>query len=293
MRLEAGRRVTVEAQRDSDGRAQTTLNLDRASPTAARTVTALSALGFGLASQGDAITVGDDDTPVFDTDAWARSAGAGLRAVPGVLEVTLDAGDLDLPPSVDVRVTPTVPLAGLAKAVPLGVEHLEVHTSPAAPDYGRDSALPVDPETLCPNGPGGRLNLAYTGPPSALSAAADYLSALRGAARPGCLHWVEPGEENRADVSNLAVRVPLQGNRWRSVVDVVAERRKRAESAHPGLDLILPAPGRPWSTVLIARADEDEPTPSTLDAETPSDLRAAASAIQPVLDYWRSRLRTG
>jgi hypothetical protein len=293
VRLEAGRRVTVAASRDNDGRAHTTLNLDQASPTAERTGSALSALGFGLANHGEAITLGDADTPIFDTDAWSRSAGAGLRAVPGVLAVALDPGDEKVPPSVDVRVTPAVPLARLAKEVPLGVERFEVHTSTAAPDYDRNSALPPDPETTCPSGSGGSLNLAYTGPPSALPAAADYLAAVRSAAKPGCLHWVEPVQGSRADSPYLAVRIPLQGNQWRPVIDVVVERRTRTDSAHPSLDLILPAPGRPWSTVLIARADEDEPTPSTLDAETPSDLRAAAAAIQPVRDYWHSRLRKG
>ena len=293
VRLEGGRRVTLAMDREVDGRDRSRLTLDEASPTAGQTMTTLSTLGFGLANHGEAIIVGDTGTPTFDTDAWSRAAGARLRALPGVLAVTLDPGDEQSPPSVDIRVTPSLSLARVATALPPSIDHVTVHTAAAAPDYDRDDALPIDPETRCPAGVAGTLNLAYTGPPAALAAAADYLADLFRKATPQCLHWFEPSEGSRADASVVDVRIPLRDQDWEPVLDVVLERRLDAGSAHPGLGLILAAPGRPWSALLIVRADEVEPTPGNLDAETPTDIRAALTSIQPVLDYWRSNLRTG
>lgn len=293
VRLEGDRQVRLQVQRDGDAAMNSVLTIDATSTTGARTATALSSLGFGISSHRELIRVGHDATPTFDADAWSRTAGAPLREVPGVLAVTLDPGGEQKPPSVDVRVTPAVSLARISRALPPSVDHVEVHTARAAPDYDRDDALPVDPETVCPSGAAGSLNLAYTGPPLSLPAAADYVAAVRGAASPTCLHWAEPDEDSRFHTSYLAARTPLKANEWRRVVDVVVGRRALTDSAQPGLDLILPVPGQSWSTVLIAQAGRDDPTSSALDAETPDALRAARSAIEPVLAYWRARVAAG
>ena len=291
VRLEGDRPVDLVLAREGDSRARATLTVDETSPTAARTVASLSGQGFGLASHSELIGTGRDGAPRFDPATWSRVAGAALRGLPGVLAVELRPGDDRTLPSADVHVTPAVSLRRLAKAIPPSVDHVEVHTSAAAPDYDRDDALPIDPETTCPGGVAGSLNLAYNGPPAALEAAADYVAAMRGTASPQCLHWVEPGIGSRSEDSFVAVRVPLRDKDWKPVLDHVLERRSDAGSAHPGLNLILTAPGQPWSAILIARADDVEPTPGNLDAESPADIRAAQASVRPVLDYWRSNLR--
>ncbi len=292
-RLEGDRTVELTLDREGDRQARAILTVDPASPTATQTVASLSGMGFGLDGHHEVIARGRDGRRQFDTDSWSRVAGAAARALPGVLAVALDPGDDRTLPSIDVRVTPAVSLTRLAMAIPPSVDHVEVHTSAAAPDYDRDDALPEDPQTTCPAGVAGSLNLAYTGPRATLGAAADYVAALRSTAGPQCLHWVEPGVASRSRDSFLAVRVPLRDRDWQPLVDFVLERRTDARSAHPGLNLILAAPGQPWSAIMLSRADDAEPTPGNLDAESPAQVRAARAALQPVLDYWRSNIGRG
>ncbi|MGA8978953.1 MAG: hypothetical protein WB473_07515 [Pedococcus sp.] len=289
-RLEGDRTVELTLDHEGDRQARATLTVDPASPTATRTVASLSGMGFGLAGHHEVIARGRDGRRQFDTDSWSRVAGAAARALPGVLAVALDPGDDRTLPSIDVRVTPAVSLIRLATAIPPSVDHVEVHTSAAAPDYDRDDALAPDPEVDCPATADGILNLAYSGPRDQLPEAANYLSALRAPAKGAtCVHWAERGRRGRPTSQTMLVRLPLRQS-WQAALDVVLARRADLGSAHPGVIVLLPLPDDRVTGVLNL-AEGESPYITALGAETREQTRAAQVALQPLVRYWNALSR--
>ncbi|KQZ89102.1 hypothetical protein ASD62_07070 [Phycicoccus sp. Root563] len=253
----------------------------------AEDVDALHRSGFGLSRFGEVVE-GPVGPVTMDEQAWATSAAAQLRRDSGAVAVTVDPGTSDTrrPVTADLRVTPDVSFPRVLAALPEAVEQVELHTSPAPPDYDRDDALAPDPEVDCPD-VGHGLNLAYTGPPGRLGKAANYLAALRaGASGATCVHWAEADEHGRRPTTQtLLVRLPLREASWRPLLDVVRARRADLGSAHPTVLLLLPVPGTSV-TGLVDLAEGQAPSVSALDTDSQGQTRAVQDALQPLVRYW-------
>jgi hypothetical protein len=291
-RLEGRSPVQLVVQPPAADGTWTELRLDQRSPTAVTTNSAVNALGFGMAQHFERVSGGPHsghDTS-FDTAAWRKAALPVVEAVPGVRTATLSDPNSSGQAVLDVRVGDADALDRLASVLPEAVDVVAVHTAPHAPDYDRKAALPPDPQTSCPAGPGGSLNAAYTGPPEALPKAAAYLTALRAAPGVSCLHWWEPGPEHTFQGQQLDVRVPLQGRSWGPVLDAVLAQRRNPGADHPDVGVILVPRGRPWTALLLLHAGQEQPYPTTLVADSGRDFHEATQAQEPLVDYWNAAL---
>jgi hypothetical protein len=291
--LERRHPVALVLVQAGSGPADVELRLSADSPTAVTTRSAVNATGFGMASHHESVQGGtspDRGSAGFDTAAWAARSLPAVRAVPGVLEARVSAAGDTKGSVLDVRVAGAAVLAHLAGAVPDAVDEVRVHTARAAPDHERKAVLPEDEETTCPAGRG-TTNTAYTGPPELLRAAAAYLAAVQHVGDVSCLHWWVPGPQDTAQGQRLDVRVPLQEDSWRPVLDTVLAHRRDLASAHPTVYLLLPSAGHPWTALLGLPADGTEPSPATAVAGSVTEIRAAGAALEPLLRYWRSGLK--
>ena len=195
-----------------------------------------------------------------------------------VLDVQLGAGG-----------TPAT-LAALAAVVPDGTDTVRAHTAPTALDPRRDSALPEDPEQLCPAGRGDAPNTAYTGPASEFAAAAALMSRVAEAAPLTCAHWQLSDRATADQAPALEVRVPdLAATSWRPAIDALASLPSRTGNRPaPRVALILPAVDRPWTAVLLVTPGDPDAYPSTLVADSPVQMREATVALEPLVAHWRA-----
>jgi len=262
----------------------TELRLDEQSTTAPRTRSAVNAIGFGMSQHHERVPGGpysDHDTS-FDTAAWRAAVLPAVRAVPGVRTADVSDPVTGTPVVLDVRVDTGTTLDHLAAVVPDSVDRVQVHTAAAAPDYERDDALAPDPETECPGTRVGT-NTAFSGPGEALRGASSYLAAVAKAApAASCLHWAEPGLRGRPNVQTAYVRIPLQRNAWKPVLDLVHARLADAGSAHPDVYLLLDQTGVPWTATLHLSA-QGAPYPGALGEGSPTDAGYASASL---VAYW-------
>ena len=81
------------------------------------------------------------------------------------------------------------------------------------------------------------------------------------------------------------MRLPLEEQSWRPVLDVVRARRADLGSAHPVVILLLPVPGG-RVTGVFNLAEGEAPYVTALDADTRALTRQAQDALQPLVRYW-------
>jgi hypothetical protein len=258
----------------------------------------VNVLGFGMAQHFERVPGGpySDHDAYFDTAAWRRAVLPAVEAVPGVRAATLRDPNSSEQAVLDVRVERLdgggagylgPELTALATAVPEAVDVVAVHTEDRAPEYARKAVLPVDPQTLCPAGPHGSVNTSFTGPAQLLSQVGGQLASLVQSSAVTCVHWYVPPSDSEQWLQSLQVRVPLRPNAWRPLLDRLAAMRRTGFGADLSIAVVLAPPDRSWTPALLLPVGGDEADATTLDGATPDQMRSAAAALRPLVDYWR------
>jgi hypothetical protein len=292
-RLEGRSPVQLVVQPPGADGTWTELRLDEHSPTGATTRSAVNALGFGMPQHLErvpGVPYSDHDAS-FDTAAWRRATLPAVEAVPGVRAATLSDPNSSDRAVLDVRVGAGVDLAALAATAPDPVDLVAVHTADRAPEYVRKAVLPADPETRCPAGPGGSVNESFTGPAQVLSRVSGQLESLVGSPGVTCVHWYVPPSGSAQSVQTLRVRVPLQPEAWRPLLDRLADLWHTGSSTDLSIAVLLGQSDSSWTPVLLVLAGGDEADATTLDGATPAQVRSGAVALQPLVDHWRTAVR--
>ena len=292
-RLEGRSPVQLVVQPQGADGTWTELRLDEHSPTASTTSSAVNALGFGMPQHFEQTRDGlsSNDNSHFDAAAWRRAVLPVVAAVPGVRAASLSDPNRSDSVVLDVRVDGRLRPAALAAAVPESVDVVALHTEERAPEYARKAILPVDPQTQCPPGLHGSVNTSFTGPTQVLSRVSGQLEALVRSAGVTCVHWYVPPSASAQSVQSLQVRIPLQPNAWRPLLDQLVVERHSASGADLSVAVVL-AQRDPSSTpVLLLPAGSDEADATTLDGATPAQMRSGAAALRPLIDYWGAAMR--
>jgi hypothetical protein len=291
---EVGRGVELAVGRGGrDPRAL--LSLDPESPTSAATAAAVNAVGFGIPGHDEEVRgAGSRSTAPFDAAAWRAAALPPVRAVAEVQDARLDLEDDGQRAVLDVRLgagaTPAT-LAAVAAVVPDGTDTVLAHTAPSALEPDRDDTVVEDPQQSCPAGPAGALNTAYSGPTSELAAAAGLMTRVVEAAPVTCAHWELPSGAGPDRAPILAARLPgLEEASWRPALDALAEPPTRGGTGdRPAtrVALVLPAADRPWTALLLVTPGDPDAYASTLVADSPTQMREALAALEPLVAHWR------